>query len=74
MRCCCRRRGLTLKRRERLSRIDSLVSVGREIMSLYPYPVVLAKYSSTDPSLPRGRSHGTKSLTMAAKALWQPLL
>ena len=37
--------------------IDSLVSVGRAIMSLYPCPVVLAKYSSTSPSWPRLRVH-----------------
>ena len=35
--------GVTLNRRDRFSMIDSLVSVGSEIMSLYPYPLVLAK-------------------------------
>ena len=48
---------VTLNRFAKLSMIDSLVSVGRAIMSLYPCPVVLAKYSSTSPSWPRLRVH-----------------
>ena len=48
-----RRQGVrTLNRRFKLSRIESLVSVGREIMSLWPKPVTLAKNVAGSPSCP----------------------